>query len=274
MADLQLAASVFTYTLAFLAAALGLSQIVHSAMNFFSPEGSLTYGLTFALLVAALTALFRRLEKRPSALGLARGFGSVPALASGATLGAFAFALVVLVQWTFGYVVVEGIQTGLGPRNVFLASLARDPGIGFAEELAFRGQILGRLRERAGFGVAAVLSSLLFAGCHFRVTGFGPAAFVGLILMGLLLAGLVHRTGALWASIGFHAAWNFTQGGVFGLAMLDRYGRGRGVVALEQRGPGAMVGAGFLPEGGLVTMAVLAATVLVLWPRREGPVCP
>jgi membrane protease YdiL (CAAX protease family) len=274
MADLQLAASVLTYALAFLVAAFGLSRIVHSAMNFFSPEGSLAYGLIFALVVAALTALFRRLEKRPSALGLARGVGSASALASGAMLGAFAFALVVLLQWTFGHVVVHGIQTGLRPTNVLLASLAREPGVGFAEELAFRGQILSRLRERAGFGVAAALSSLLFAGCHFRVTGFGPAAFVGLLLLGLLLACLVQRTGALWASIGFHAAWNFTQGGVFGLAILDRYGRGGGVVALEQRGPVAMVGAGFLPEGGLVTMAVLAATVLVLWPRREGPVCP
>jgi hypothetical protein len=65
MADVQLAASVLTYTLAFLAVALGLSQLVHSAMNLFSPEGSLVYSLTFALLVATLTALFRRLEKHP-----------------------------------------------------------------------------------------------------------------------------------------------------------------------------------------------------------------
>jgi hypothetical protein len=60
---------------------------------------------------------------------------------------------------------------------MFLASLARNPGIAFGEELAFRGQILGRLSERVSFGMAAVLSSLLYAGSHFGVKGFSPAAF-------------------------------------------------------------------------------------------------
>lgn len=233
MADLRLAAGLLAYLLAFFAAGLGLSRLVHSAINFFSPEGSLVFGLGFALLVALLTALFQRLEGRPVVLGPVRGPWAAPALASGAMLGAFAYAVVVLVQWALGYVVVGGMQAGRGPRDVFLASFARNSGVAFGEELAFRGQILGRLRERVGFGVAAALSSLLYAASHFRVDGFGPAAFVGLTFLGLLLAGLVHRTGALWASIGFHAAWNITQSGVFGLSMLDRYGHGTGLLAVE-----------------------------------------
>jgi hypothetical protein len=189
----------------------------------------------------------------------------------GATLGVLAYVLVVLIQWALGYVVFGGMQAD-SALGMFLASLARNPGIGFGEELAFRGHVLSRLSDRAGFGFAALVSSLLYAGCHYDVRGFGAAGFVGLTLLGLVLAGHVRRTGALWASIGFHAAWNITQGGVFGLSMLQN-GRGRGLLALEQRGPETLVGADFLTEGGLTTMAVLAAAaVLALWPRPEGSI--
>jgi membrane protease YdiL (CAAX protease family) len=263
--DLRLAASVILYVLAFLVIALGPSRLVHSTLNFFSPQGSLVYGLAFSFLVATLTALFRRLERLPHPLGLTGRLWSARALGAGMVLGAFACAMVVFVQWAFGYVVVGGLQTGRGPGSVFLASLARNPGIAFGEELAFRGQILGRLSERVGFQAAAVLSSLLYAGCHFRVNGFGPAAFVGLVFLGLLLAGFVKRTGGLWVSIGFHSTWNITQSGVFGLSMLDGGRHGKALVALQQRGPTALVGAGSLPEGGLVMIAILAVSaVLVL----------
>ncbi|HEY5906609.1 MAG TPA: type II CAAX endopeptidase family protein [Vicinamibacteria bacterium] len=269
--DLRLATSILAYLLAFLALTNGLAERVHSAVSFFSPVGSLVFGLVFALVVAALTALFRWLEGRPVGAGLVPGRGKAPAFALGATLGALAYVLVVLIQWALGYVVFGGMQAD-SALSMFLASLARNPGLGFGEELAFRGHILSRLCDRAGFRFAALVSSLLYAGCHYAVWGFGAAAFVGLTLLGLVLAGLVRRTGALWASIGFHAAWNITQGGVFGLSMLQA-GRGRGLLALEQRGPEALVGAGFLTEGGLTTMAVLAATaVFALWPPRKGPI--
>jgi len=272
MSDLGLAASVFSYVLAFLAVSLGLSELVHSTINFFSPEGSLVYGLSFSILVATLTALFRRLDRHPPVLGLTTRLGLAPALASGMLLGAFAVAIVVLAQWALGYVVVGGLQTGRGPWRVFLASLARNPGIAFGEELAFRGHLLGRLSEQVGFKAAAFLSSFLFASCHFRVNGFSPAAFVGLMFLGLVLAGFARRTGALWVPIGFHATWNITQSGVFGLSMLDSRRHGQGLVALEQRGPIALVGAGSLPEGGLVMISVLAvSTLLVLSMRREAP---
>jgi hypothetical protein len=107
------------------------------------------------------------------------------------------------------------------------------------------------------------------------VSGFGPAAFVGLTLLGLLLAFLRRRTGSLWVPIGFHAAWNIVQGGVFGLSMLDRSRHGMGLIAVEQRGPVPLVGAGILTEGGLVIIAVLAAsTILCAVGMRAGRSSP
>jgi len=63
MADLRLAAGLLAYLLAFLAAG-ELPQLLHPAINFFSPEGSLVFGLGFALLVASpLIHVFARHER-------------------------------------------------------------------------------------------------------------------------------------------------------------------------------------------------------------------
>ncbi|PYQ17896.1 MAG: hypothetical protein DMF79_16380 [Acidobacteria bacterium] len=68
-------------------------------------------------------------------------------LASGAMLGVLVYAVVVLTQWALGYVVLGGVQTGSAPRSVFLGSLAHNPGIGFGEELAFRGPLFLLVRN-------------------------------------------------------------------------------------------------------------------------------
>jgi len=275
MADLRLVAGVLTYLLVLDAVTFGMADLVHATLNFFSPQGALVYGFGVALLTATLTALFRMLEMHPHSVGLTRTLRAAPEFTLGGVLGAAAYTVVVGVQWALGFVVVEGLQTDGGAVRLFVASLARNPGNAFAEELAYRGQVLNRLAERVGFKVAAVVSSLLYAGSHFRVSGFGPAAFVGLTLLGLLLAFLRRRTGSLWVPIGFHAAWNIVQGGVFGLSMLDRSRHGMGLIAVEQRGPVPLVGAGILTEGGLVIIAVLAAsTILCAVGMRAGRSSP
>jgi membrane protease YdiL (CAAX protease family) len=272
MANLRLAGSLIAYTLCFSGLLDSVGRRVHWTLGFFTPEGSLLFGLGSALSAALLTVLFRLLERRQLAAGLASGFwAATTALAWGLLLGATLYGVVVLLEWAIGFLSFGGIRPHDPSRlSLFLASLARNPGVAFGEELAFRGQVLGRLSERVGFGAAAGLSSLLYAGFHYGGSGFGPAGFVGLSLLGLLLAGLVRRTGALWASMGFHASWNFVQGGVFGLSMVDAAGQGHGLVAVEQFGPVALVGSGLITEGGLLPMAVLAAgAALALWPPRE-----
>jgi membrane protease YdiL (CAAX protease family) len=201
-----------------------------------------------------------------------RGSWTAPsALVLGLLLGATLYGVVVLLQWALGFLSFPGMHPNHPWRlSLFLASLARNPGVAFGEELAFRGQVLGRLSERVGFGAAAGVSSLIYAGFHYGGSGFGPAGFVGLALLGLLLAGLVRRTGALWASMGFHASWNIVQGGVFGLSMVDALGQCHGLVCVVQMGPAALVGSGLITEGGLLPMAVLAAGAAVAWwpPRK------
>ena len=72
-----------------------------------------------------------------------------------------------------------------------------------AEEIFFRGFIFPGLAGRTGVGLAAVLSSLLFAISH-----IDPRLIVPFFPIGILLAWLYHKTGSLWSCIAAHAIWN------------------------------------------------------------------
>jgi membrane protease YdiL (CAAX protease family) len=99
-------------------------------------------------------------------------------------------------------------------------------GVGFAEELVFRGWLWGELEQHLGAGRALVGQALVFSLVHTRFN-LGPAGAVGLLggltLLGLALA-LQRRAdaGLLWGAVGLHGGlvggWFLLQGGLLALA--------------------------------------------------------
>ncbi|MVN85414.1 CPBP family intramembrane metalloprotease [Deinococcus sp. HMF7620] len=73
----------------------------------------------------------------------------------------------------------------------------------FAEEVAFRGLLMRGHERAAGFGVAALTSTLVFSLAH----GV-PASVVGILPLAYVLARLVQHTGSLWNSVIVHALNN------------------------------------------------------------------
>lgn len=72
-----------------------------------------------------------------------------------------------------------------------------------AEEILFRGQVFGLLKDKLPWKAAAVISALIFAICHGNMVQ-GVYAFA----MGLILAWLAHRFQDLSAPVLFHAGAN------------------------------------------------------------------
>lgn len=83
-----------------------------------------------------------------------------------------------------------------------------------AEELYFRGVVLPVLARRLRFAAAAVISSAFFSVIHghlFLLGGIGGWALAGAIFtVGLVLAGAARWSGALYAPVAMHAAYNAT----------------------------------------------------------------
>ncbi len=75
------------------------------------------------------------------------------------------------------------------------------------EELTYRGALFQAARARVGLVGGMVISALVFTGMHLELWNSASALF-GLLVLGLWLAAIFHRTGSLVVPIVAHATFN------------------------------------------------------------------
>ena len=86
-----------------------------------------------------------------------------------------------------------------------------------AEEMVFRGYLLGVIRlNREDWG-AVLISAGIFAAIHLLNPGMTMFGCLRLFISGVVLGLMVCRCKSLWMAIAFHTAWNYAQTFVFGL---------------------------------------------------------
>lgn len=184
-------------------------------------------------------------------------------LAIGLAIGAAMLSLAV------GGLYLLGVYDISGPRAASpWGTIAMAVESGVMEELIMRAIILRLLMRAFGIWPALVLQAALFGALHLANPNASPVAAAAIAIeAGLMLAGFYLLTGRLWMSIGVHAAWNFTQGWVWGASV-------SGIPVVEswlvsKPKPGApefLSGGAFGPEASLPAMVVGTLTALVvLW---------
>jgi membrane protease YdiL (CAAX protease family) len=211
-----------------------------------------------ALLAAYWGAVRLGERRKVPELDLGRAAFDLPA---GLALGGALTAMIVGVLWTFGWVVVE-------PRTIDKAALALRDSIrsGVLEETVLRLVIFRLLWRAAGVWPALALAALLFGVLHLANPDSSPFAAACLIAGEGIGIGLYLITGRIWASIGMHAGWNFTQGWIFGAAVSGTTDIAGGPLALHPAPgvPEALSGGGFGPEASLAALVISIAASAVL----------
>ena len=86
-----------------------------------------------------------------------------------------------------------------------------------AEELLFRGYVMGALRERYGPVFAVLVNPLLFMLAHTANSGVTPVSLLTAYVFGFCLSILLYSLDSIWFVILAHAGWNFTQNLLLGL---------------------------------------------------------
>jgi uncharacterized protein len=193
--------------------------------------------------------------------------GAVQELVGGLVIGTLLFAATVGALGLFGVFRITGTE----PLGVMPAPFTAAVSTGVVEELLFRG-ILFRIVESAiGSWLALVLSAIVFGLLHLLNAHASLQGAVAIMLeAGVLLAGAYLMTRRLWLPIGIHIGWNFTQGGVFGVAVSGTPATGvlRGVLS----GPSWLSGGIFGAEASIVAVIIgliAAGTFLTIAVRRR-----
>lgn len=176
-------------------------------------------------------------------------------LGIGLLVGALLFSAVVAVAAALGVYRVTGWGYLAGVLPILIGS-ALVPA--FAEEVLFRGILFRWIEDFAGTWAALAISSAFFGAAHLLNPGANWFSAVAIAIeAGLLLGGAYMLTRSLWMPIGLHAAWNFTQGGIFGVPISGH--ASAGLIRAELQGPAVLSGSGFGLEASVIAIVIASA---------------
>jgi uncharacterized protein len=110
-----------------------------------------------------------------------------------------------------------------------------------------------------------VISALIFGAGHLgNPNATLWAALAIAIEAGIMLAAAYVLTRRLWVPIGIHMAWNFVQGGIFGVAVSGN--EAQGLLQSTLSGPTLLSGGEFGAEASIFAVIVcLTAGIYFIW---------
>jgi membrane protease YdiL (CAAX protease family) len=225
--------------------------------------------LLTAVVLGAYWAFVRIVERR--AVTELSSSHVVRELGGGLVLGALLFSTTIGILAALGAYQMTGNNGWL----IMLASLPACILAGVLEEVLIRGVVFRILEQWLGSWIALAISAAIFGALHLLNPGATllNAAAIS-IEAGVLLAAAFMLTRRLWLCIGIHIAWNFTQGGVFSVAVSG--GKSTGLLQSRMVGPDWLTGGAFGAEASVVALVVCAAAgaVLIVLAIRKGNVVP
>ena len=188
-----------------------------------------------------------------------RGEHALRNLGLGLGGGALLFSLVTAVAALVGVYDIVGWGS---TRSILYALVMIGIIPGVIEEVLFRGILFRHLEDFGGSWFALALTSALFGVAHiFNPNATFFSSFAIAVEAGVLLGGAYMLTRSLWAPIGLHAAWNFTQGQIFDVPVsgID----GTGLVEARLSGPELLSGGTFGLEASVIALVI--ATAAGIW---------
>ena len=232
------------------------------------------------LVVSLLTWIMSKIERRPVSV---YGFGDgrkLPHFFAGLAWGIACLSLLILTLVKGGFLVIDR-------RLIFGGDILRYGAIwllvfllvGLFEEYLNRGYVQytltrglaglyqwafkTRYSKALGFWTAAVIFSILFGLSHNGNPGESPIGLLSAGLVAVVFCFSLWRIGSLWWAIGFHAAWDWGQSFVYGVAdsgiMVQHH-----LLATHPVGKPILSGGTTGPEGSIFILAVLALVALII----------
>jgi uncharacterized protein len=234
--------------------------LVTTALNLYVNSRSvkrLAALLLAAIVLGAYASYVRLIEKR--AVSELSGQHALREVTSGVLLGA------ALLSLTIGVLAALGVYRVTGSNGWMTALIAVPAAVVAAvlEEVVMRGIVFRLVEQSLGSWIALGISAVIFGALHLLNHGATLLNACAIIFeAGILLAAAYMLTRRLWFCIGIHFGWNFTQGGIFSVAVSG--GATRGLLQGKLLGPEWLTGGAFGVEGSAVAVTICATVALVL----------
>jgi membrane protease YdiL (CAAX protease family) len=264
--------AVYVFTIA-LRAAVGLVVARPDGMSMHSWYYTFYMAMANVSIVVPALLVLRYFDRRPMALlgiGFERGWWLelVVGVAAGVvSTGALTLLLVLTGQVELSVSPQAAEATALLPKYLALFTVAAA-----AEEFIFRGYLLQAFSEGSRRWLASVLLSLSFAVVHLSNPDLSFIGVANIFLIGIVIAILYFQTLRLWLPIGYHLAWNWAHGCLWGFDVSGIEIEHQ-VLKATPIGPDVVTGGGFGLEGSiLTTLAILAVGVWLLMKQVLVPV--
>ena len=234
--------------------------------------------LAFAMIAPALA--ISRIERRPFAdfgLPAAQTFGKlfwIGVLWGFGSLSLLLFVLHAARCLSYGNAALHGAH--IWKLALFWAIFFVC--VAFFEEFTFRGYTQFAIQQVAGFWLAAILLSAIFAYIHHSNPGETWIGTIGAGCVALFFCFTLRRTGNLWFAVGMHASWDWAQSFFYGVPDSGVVEPGHFLQA-RLHGPVWLTGGSVGPEGSVLLFVLIAVMWLVfhrifpsglISPRRHG----
>lgn len=193
--------------------------------------------------------------------------------AVGFIAGAALFSAIVGLLWLLGVYHVIGFN----PHANWITSLMMvGIGAGIGEEIMFRGVLFRVVEEGLGSWAALLISALAFGFMHAGNPGATAWSSLAIAIEAGLLFGLLYMvTRSLPVCMGLHAAWNFSQGTIYGIPVSGV--KADGWLVSTRTGADWLTGGAFGAEASVVALAtcvVLSCLLLAVALRHGAIVAP
>lgn len=256
-----------------------LSQFVHPAHGVFSPGYWLAQEVLGFAVVFGAALIMAQIERRPPGvygLPLRGAFGKL--FWQGCLFGLLEVsALIVLIAacggYSFGRLALHGLELlrwGFLWAVVFVF-------VGLFEEFLFRGYTQYTLADGIGFWPAAIALSLAFGWVHHNQQGENWVGIAGIVVIGLIFAFTLRRTGSLWFAVGLHASFDFGESFLYSVPnsgiILEGHLSNASLDVSRRWLSGGSVG----PEGSVfsfLTMGLLALAIHLFFPAKKPGAFP
>lgn len=217
--------------------------------------------LSFLYTIIAFFLWVRFIEKRPiRTMGFSKGNG-LSEFAKGVLVGAIMITTVLIVFFITGDAKFERIQFSLPFLVSWMLVL-----IGYilqtaAEEIYIRGWLVPIISYHKNAYLAILIASTMFSYFHLDNNGASWLSTLHLFIFGLFTAVYAMKRGNIWGPCGFHFAWNFIMGNVYGFHV-SGYDSESSLMYFTTSNRTFITGGQFGPEGGIPGLVVFILALL------------